>query len=54
MRPGTIIPTLPTSPNDVTSAVASGGPTAIPMLPPVEKIETPVALRSPATAVAVR
>ena len=38
----------------MSSAVSSGGPSAMPMLPPVEKIETPVALRSPATAVAVR
>ena len=52
--PGTIIHTLPGMPSPVTSAVISGGPTAIPMLPPVEKIETPVAFRAPATAVAVR
>ena len=53
-RPGTSIPRLPAGPKPMSSAVISGGPSAIPTLPPVEKMETPVALRSPATAVAVR
>src|SRR6185437_14378995 len=53
-RPGTSMPRLPAGPKPMRSAVSSGGPSAMPTLPPVEKIETPVVLRSPATAVAVR
>ena len=52
--PGISIPRLPGRPKPVTSAVISGGPRATPTLPPVEKMETPVTLRGPATAVAVR
>ena len=48
------MPRLPGIPKVVSSTVISGGPSAMPMLPPVEKMDTPVALRSPATAVAVR
>ena len=52
--PGTSRPRLPARPSVVTSAVIKGGPMATPIFPPVEKIDTPVALRSPATCVAVR
>src|SRR3972149_1657481 len=52
--PGRRSPRLPQSPSPVTSAVMNGGPMEIPILPPVEKIDNPVAFRSPATRVAVR
>ena len=52
--PGRSMPRVPCVPKLVRSRVMNGGPIAMPMLPPVEKIETPVALRSPATWVAVR
>ena len=48
------MPRLPGKPNRAISAVTSSGPTAMPILPPVEKTDTPVAFLSPATAVAVR
>ena len=42
--PGINMPRLPGKPNRAISAVTSSGPTAMPILPPVEKMDTPVAL----------
>ena len=51
---GTSMPSVPGMPKPVTRNVISGGPTAMPTLPPSANQESAVALRSPATAVAVR
>ena len=53
MSVGTSSPRLPANPTAVTSAVMTGGPSATPTLPPSENQESAVALRSPATLVAV-
>ena len=53
-RPGPRRPRVPGRPNRGTRNVTAGGPRAIPMFPPIEKSERPVALRSPATWFAVR
>src|SRR5919108_1163095 len=45
---GTINPSVPASDHVATRNVISGGPSAIPTLPPSENHESAVALRSPA------
>ena len=50
---GTSRPSVPSPANPAISSVTSGGPTAMPALPPSENHESAVALRAPATPVAV-
>ena len=52
--PGPSSPRVPGRPKRGTSKVTAGGSRAMPMFPPIEKSERPVALRSPATWFAVR